>query len=111
MPTISGLAAPSPTTLETILEHKRQEVAAAKAQTPLAELEAVVAQEEPPRNFFRAVIPKNPNKTSVIAEIKRQSPSAGLIRPEYEGDAFKPEDIARQYHAAGASAISCLTDQ
>jgi len=77
----------------------------------LAELEALVAQEDPVRNFFRAVRPKNPNQTSVIAEIKRKSPSAGLIRPEYAEDSFKPEDIARQYHAAGASAISCLTDQ
>jgi indole-3-glycerol phosphate synthase len=86
-------------------------VARAKTKTPLSELEALVAQEEPPRNFFRAVKPANPNKTSIIAEVKRKSPSAGLIRPEYAGDSFKPEDIARQYHAAGASAISCLTDE
>ncbi len=100
-----------PISLEDILQHKREEVALAKAQTPLAELEALVAQEEPVRNFFRAVRPHNPNQTSVIAEIKRKSPSAGLIRPEYAEESFRPEDIARQYHAAGASAISCLTDQ
>jgi indole-3-glycerol phosphate synthase len=39
------------------------------------------------------------------------SPSAGLIRPEYEGDAFRPEEIAKRYHECGASAISCLTDE
>lgn len=78
----------------------------------MSELEAMVAQAEPPRNFFRAVTRHPPGvHTSVIAEIKRRSPSAGLIRPEYEGDAFKPEDIARQYLDAGASAISCLTDE
>jgi indole-3-glycerol phosphate synthase len=103
--------APAPITLDQIIEHKREEVARAKAQTPLADLELLVAQEEPPRNFFRAVRPKNPNRTSVIAEIKRMSPSAGLIRREYAGDSFRPEDIAKQYHAAGASAISCLTDR
>jgi indole-3-glycerol phosphate synthase len=102
---------PTPIALEDILQHKREEVARAKAQTPLSELEALVAQEDPPRNFFRAVRPINPNKTSIIAEVKRKSPSAGLIRPEYDGDSFKPEDIARQYHANGASAISCLTDE
>lgn len=72
----------------------------------------MVAQEEEPRNFFAAVT-RHPSldHTSVIAEIKRKSPSAGLIRAEYEGDAFAPEDIAKRYHKAGAAAISCLTDE
>lgn len=103
---------PTPETLRTIIEHKRTEVEALKARTSLAELEAQVAQEEPPRNFFTAVT-RHPLSlpTSVIAEVKRQSPSAGLIRPEYADDSFKPEDIAEQYFHAGAAAISCLTDQ
>lgn len=46
----------------------------------------------------------------MIAEIKRRSPSAGWIRPEYEQPGFRPEDIARRYEASGAAAISCLTD-
>ena len=101
-----------PATLAEIIDHKRAEVAAAKATTSFAELEALVAQEEPPRNFFAAVTRHPyPTHTAVIAEIKRKSPSAGLIRPEYEGGGFAPEDIARRYHAAGASAISCLTDE
>lgn len=66
---------------------------------------------DPPRNFFRAVTRKNSNETAVIAEVKRKSPSAGLIRPEYEGDGFRPEQIARAYADAGAAAISCLTDE
>lgn len=101
-----------PATLREIIEHKRVELERRKAEVSMSELEALVAQAEPPRNFFRAVTRHPPGMhTSVIAEIKRMSPSAGLIRPEYEGDGFKPEDIARQYLDAGASAISCLTDE
>lgn len=105
---------PAPDTLQRIVEHKREEVARAKAATPLVELESMVAQAEPPRNFFRAVM-RHPDARhfSIIAEIKRKSPSAGLIRPEYDPPApalFQPEVIARAYHAAGAAAISCLTD-
>ena len=116
-------------TLREIVEAKREEVARAKAAVPMSELEGLVAQAEPPRNFFRAVT-RHPNAAhiSIIAEIKRRSPSAGLIRPEYASDApdtsggdaalsgsvgkggFKPETIARAYHTHGAAAISCLTD-
>ena len=100
----------TPAVLREIMAVKRREVAEAMARTPLSELEALVAQEEPPRNFFRAVTRKS-NRPAVIAEIKRRSPSAGLIRPEYDGEAFRPEDIARAYFRNGASAISCLTDE
>ena len=100
-------------TLSEIVEHKREELARAKERTPFAELEGMVLQAEAPRNFFTAVTrhPTGTAHTSVIAEIKRRSPSAGLIRPEYEGDGFRPEDIARRYQQAGAAAISCLTDE
>lgn len=104
-------------TLAQIVEHKRAEVARAKAVTPFAELEGLVAQAEPPRNFFAAVT-NHPTAShvSVIAEVKRKSPSAGWIRPEYQPpgdgpDAFDPAAIARRYHGAGAAAISCLTDE
>ena len=100
----------TPPVLREIVAVKRAEIAAAKAATPLRELEAMVAQEEPPRNFFRAVT-RPDRRTAVIAEIKRRSPSAGLIRPEYDGDDFKPELIAQAYFRNGASAISCLTDE
>jgi len=101
-----------PDTLRDIIAHKRTEVEQAKALISMKELEARVAQAEPPRNFFAAVTRHDlARPTAVIAEIKRRSPSAGLIRPEYEGDDFRPEDIARRYHRAGAAAISCLTDQ
>lgn len=101
-----------PATLQEIVDAKRQEVALGKERTSFAELESMVAQQEPPRNFFASVT-RHPNgfQTSVIAEVKRRSPSAGLIRPEYEGDGFRPEIIARGYETNGASAISCLTDE
>lgn len=94
------------------MDEKRREVAARKERLSFAELEAMVAQQEPARNFFASVV-RHPNgfQTSVIAEVKRRSPSAGWIRPEYEGDGFRPEDTARAYEANGASAISCLTDE
>ncbi|MEO0484051.1 MAG: indole-3-glycerol phosphate synthase TrpC [Planctomycetota bacterium] len=103
---------PVSSTLAQIVEHKRREVDEAKAKTPFSELEALVAQAEPPRNFFAAVRDRSRDgRTAVIAEIKRRSPSAGLIRPEYDGDGFRPERIAEAYKRAGAAAISCLTDE
>lgn len=101
-----------PATLREIVEHKREEIGRAKGQTPMPELEAMVAQADPPRNFFAAVT-RHPDlgHMSIIAEIKRKSPSAGLLRPSYEGPGFAPESIARRYLSGGASAISCLTDE
>jgi indole-3-glycerol phosphate synthase len=98
--------------LRDIVENKRREVEAAKLRLTFNELEALVAQAEPPRNFFAAVTQHpGPTHISVIAEVKRRSPSAGLIRPELEGDGFDPAAIARRYEANGAAAVSCLTDQ
>lgn len=96
-------------TLAEIVERRRADVEALKSATPESELHALVAQAEPPRNFFRAVT-RRLGATAVIAEIKRKSPSAGWIRAEYEGETFSPESIARGYHTAGAAAISCLTE-
>jgi indole-3-glycerol phosphate synthase len=98
-------------TLERILAAKQAEVEAGRRSTPLEELRARCEQAEPPRNFFAAVTRATPHTTSVIAEIKRRSPSAGLIRREYDTHDFRPEDIATTYHRAGAAAISCLTDR
>ncbi|MEO1583281.1 MAG: indole-3-glycerol phosphate synthase TrpC [Planctomycetota bacterium] len=107
--------------LDTIVAAKHAEVAERKAAISMTQLEAEVAQAEPARNFFAALTRHTPTeRTSVIAEIKRKSPSAGWIRDGYKpadgvaiaskDDPFRPEDIARRYHAGGASAISCLTD-
>ena len=101
-----------PAVLEEIIAHKREQVASEQATIPLADLESQAASIEPPRDFFSAVTAHPRHKTmAVIAEVKRRSPSAGLIRPEYELDSFDPAIIAQGYSNAGASAISCLTDQ
>jgi indole-3-glycerol phosphate synthase len=103
-----------PAVLAEILAHKRSEVERAKAEIPFAEIEAAVAQAEPPRNFFRAVT--RPPSGSAAGDggdrgSQASEPLAGLIREAYGGDGFEPERIARAYADAGASAISCLTDE
>lgn len=93
--------------LERIVVRKREEVARARTQVPLAMLKDRIAELGRPRNFFRAVVdPHDRENTRVIAEVKRKSPSAGVIRAD-----FDPVAIAKAYHQAGASAISCLTDE
>lgn len=97
----------NPTTLDTIVARKRVEVAKAKELTPLETLHKRVEEVTPPRNFFAAVVDeRGRTHTSVIAEVKRKSPTAGTIR-----DDFDPVRIATQYEKAGAAAISCLTDE
>ncbi len=110
MPTIATVSTPT-ITLEQIIAHKRLEVASAKAATPLEAMRERAFATPDPRNFFAAVTRPATGRTSIIAEIKRRSPSAGLIRREYDTHLFSPEDIARRYEAAGANAISCLTDR
>jgi indole-3-glycerol phosphate synthase len=93
--------------LKDILEHKATEVAEAKARVPLEELKERIAELGRPRNFFQAVVDRrHPNTTHAIAEVKRMSPSAGVIRED-----FDPVAIARAYAENGAAAISCLTDE
>ena len=92
--------------LETILAVKKAEVAAAREKLPLAELQEQVAGLGRCRNFYRALTEPNGRGINVIAEIKKASPSAGLIRPD-----FDPAALAKIYAAAGASAVSVLTDE
>jgi indole-3-glycerol phosphate synthase len=88
------------TILDRILEVKRAEIAAAKRKVPQAELEN--QSFAPPRDFVGALRAKNP---AVIAEIKRASPSKGVLRAD-----FDPAAIARSYEQAGAACMSVLTD-
>jgi indole-3-glycerol phosphate synthase len=91
--------------LDEIVAHKRVEVESRKRSTPESELLRRLGDLPAPRNFFHAVVePKD--ELRVIAEVKRASPSAGLIRAEMD-----PAAIARAYADAGAAAISCLTDE
>jgi indole-3-glycerol phosphate synthase len=90
--------------LERIIAQKQIEVEAAKRQTAFAELEARAAQAAPPRDFAGAL--RNAQGIGLIAEVKRASPSAGLIRAD-----FDPVAIARIYESHGASCLSVLTDE
>jgi indole-3-glycerol phosphate synthase len=101
-----------PAVLRDIIAHKHHEVASRQAAAPLEAIRQAALAAPQPRNFFDAVTHRQfVSDIAVIAEIKRMSPSAGLIRPEYAGDDFSPEDIAQRYERAGARAISCLTDE
>lgn len=94
------------TILDQIVSDKRQEVAARKAALPLEELRKQLRDLPKCRNFYQAVTKKNPRGLNVIAEVKKASPSAGVIRAD-----FDPVAIARNYQACGADAISVLTDE
>ena len=93
--------------LRRILATKRAEVEAARAAVPLAEMERRARGAPAPRDFAGALRAKiAAGKPAVIAEIKRASPSKGLLR-----DPFEPAAIARSYAASGAACLSVLTDR
>jgi len=94
-----------PDILARILDWKRQEVAIARQALPLAELQQRSATLPPTRGLLQALQAQPDQKPRIIAEIKKASPSAGLIRAD-----FDPVAIARIYERHGAAAISVLTD-
>lgn len=97
-----------PDILKAIVARKRDEVAAARSAMPLASLKGrVAALEEPPRGFVRALRGcVESGWTAVIAEVKKGSPSKGVIRAD-----FDPISIAEIYAAHGAACLSVLTDE
>lgn len=95
-----------PTVLEKILARKVEEVAERRARVSLAELEAQTKSADAPRGFAKALIAQAKLKQpAVIAEVKKASPSKGVIREH-----FVPAEIAASYEKGGATCLSVLTD-
>ena len=92
--------------LDKIIADKRDEVQQRRSRVSLESLKEQVANLPRCRNFYQAVTKPNPRGLNVIAEVKKASPSAGLIRPD-----FDPVAIAGTYARCGADAISVLTDE
>lgn len=93
--------------LQTIVARKKQEVLEARAQVPIYTLEAQVRAASPVRDFVGAITSRASHGVpAVIAEVKKASPSKGLLR-----EPFVPADIAQSYAAAGAACLSVLTDR
>jgi indole-3-glycerol phosphate synthase len=92
--------------LQRILARKSEEVRARAAQRPLAKLRDALSTAPPPRSFALALQARIAvGQPAVIAEIKKASPSKGVIRPD-----FDPPSIAASYEAGGAACLSVLTD-
>src|SRR6201986_2414943 len=90
--------------LDKIVASKRREIEAAKAAVPEATVRAAAEAAPAARNFFGALAATGPIK--LIAEVKKASPSAGVIRAD-----FNPVEIARTYEQHGATCLSVLTDE
>jgi len=96
----------TPDILKKIVQRKREEIAERAERLPLTTLAERLAGASPTRGFVRALERKiAQGEAGIIAEIKKASPSQGVIRPD-----FRPAEIAQSYAAAGAACLSVLTD-
>lgn len=94
------------TILDKILERKREEVATAVGCSSLAEQRSRCRDREPVRGFANALRSRSEQGTAIIAEVKKGSPSKGIIRAD-----FDPRAISRDYRLGGATCLSVLTDR
>ena len=100
------MAVNPPTILRKILARKAQEVASRRSRQSLGSLESLIKEQSPPRGFTAAMAAKVAlSEPAVIAEVKKASPSKGIIRAD-----FQPADIASSYASGGATCLSVLTD-
>ncbi len=95
----------TPTILEKIKAYKLEEIEAAKAERPLETVEAEAREAGPVRHFADTLLQASKQGYGLIAEIKKASPSKGLIRED-----FKPAELAKAYAEGGATCLSVLTD-
>ncbi|MEQ7920127.1 indole-3-glycerol phosphate synthase TrpC [Xanthomonas sp. WHRI 1810A] len=95
-----------PTVLEKILARKAEEIAERRQRISVSDLQSLIAMADAPRGFAKALIEQAKRKQpAVIAEIKKASPSKGVIREH-----FQPAEIAKSYEQGGATCLSVLTD-
>jgi indole-3-glycerol phosphate synthase len=92
--------------LENICDDKRRHIAERKSHQPMSQLVSAATRATPPRGFAAALFAASAKGYGLIAEIKRASPSKGLIRND-----FNPASLARAYQAGGAACLSVLTDR
>jgi indole-3-glycerol phosphate synthase len=95
----------TPDILKKILQRKVEEIQACCEQISLQRISQMAANQEPPRGFVEAIIRKK-NSPAIIAEIKKASPSKGILRAN-----FNPVAIAKSYETHGATCLSVLTDK
>lgn len=95
----------SDTVLDRIKAYKLEEIASDKAQRPYSEVEAEAKEAGPTRGFAKSLISATKTGYGLIAEVKKASPSKGLIRADFE-----PASLAKAYEAGGATCLSVLTD-
>jgi indole-3-glycerol phosphate synthase len=101
------MSASPPDILQRILSRKREEIAQRKEHCPLAQVKEQASRADPPRGFVAAIEQRiAAGGAAVIAEVKKASPSRGVLRED-----FRPAEIARSYAARGATCLSVLTDQ